>query len=102
MTWLAALTKARDRGLRGDKVPTTLERSAKKPIQPHFRLSSRKCKISPFHTPDYFFLFVGTSQTIPAFGTLVSRLIREPINWQLIGCEILVTVTMVSKDFSNR
>ena len=36
------------------------------------------------------------------FGTLVSRLVREPINWQLIGCEILVTVTTVGKDFSNR
>ena len=36
------------------------------------------------------------------FGTLVSRLVREPINWQLIGCEILVTVTTVRKDFSNR
>ena len=33
---------------------------------------------------------------------LVSRLVREPINWQLIGCEILVTVTTVRKDFSNR
>ena len=35
------------------------------------------------------------------FGTLVSRLVREPINWQLIGCEILVTVTTVRKDFSQ-
>ena len=37
-----------------------------------------------------------------AAANLADHSCAEPINWQLIGCEILVTVTTVRKDFSNR